>query len=193
MQNKFQVHLTLKELDDVSPELVDYVRLHPNDLKQANTTEIIQKWDGVTPVIVYKHPGQFQQTPYKHVFFTHYSDEIAAFKETHPSLNIGCMAYSLATIKNLELAGVDYIQLDIPSSLPDHKLGKIPALETVIPRREEYGWTIMSLNTPVIIGGIKTLDEFKEVYALTEIAGLVIEKSHIKWADWLKSILEMME
>lgn len=79
---------------------------------------------------------------------------------------IGGTANTLADCKNLEKTGADYIGLGpFRETKTKEKLSPILGLDgyrRIVPKDEEYGWTVMSLNTPVLaIGGILPEDVYQ--------------------------------
>ena len=52
-------------------------------------------------------------------------------------------------------------------------------------RESEYGWDLLSLNTPVLIGNVKGLDQFTDIFNQADIKGLVLD-------DWNEDSKELI-
>ena len=184
MPNDRQIHLGSSWIDRLDKMTFDSVRINCNALQNpAVKTALI----GVSPnkvVVSYSCPAEYEPTDFERVFFEVYSDDVLNFAELHPTLSIGCHANSVAECKNLEMVGVDYIQYDPPKDQPEAGMGKIPFLETLIPRKEEYGWVVMSLNTPIIVGGLNSPDEYEDIYQLADVKGVFLDEFHEDWMKW---------
>ena len=76
---------------------------------------------------------------------------------------IGGTANTIADCKNLEIAGADYIGMG-PYAFTETKKELSPILglegfKNLFPKEDDYGWMILSINTPVVaIGGIQLAD-----------------------------------
>jgi hypothetical protein len=61
----------------------------------------------------------------------------------------------------------------------------IPDLKSLLSRESEYGWDLLSLNTPVLIGNVKGLDQFTDIFNQADIKGLVLD-------DWNEDSKELI-
>ncbi len=103
--------------------------------------------------------------------------DLSTIRSSYPNLLIGGLALDLADCKNWELKEVDFIQFGIPNSDSNQNviLGS-EILQDIIPREEEYGWMILSLNKPVFVTGIKNFQELKSLHSKTNVYGVVFTK-----------------
>lgn len=112
------------------------------------------------------------------LFFSSMAQADWSIKETNPELIIGGRANTLADSKNLELMDADFIVLDIAAAKPI-EAGNGPILgaeifSTIVPQQTVYGWTIASLNTPVLASGLHSLEELALIIENATIAGVLI-------------------
>ncbi|NOQ71595.1 MAG: hypothetical protein GQ574_06325 [Crocinitomix sp.] len=103
--------------------------------------------------------------------------DLSSIRISHPNLLIGGLAYDLADCKNWEMKGVDFIQFFMPENGSQQVviLGS-ELLQDIIPREEEYGWMVLSLNKPVFVLGVADFEELKLVYDKTNVSGVVFTK-----------------
>ncbi|MFT5818985.1 MAG: thiamine monophosphate synthase [Crocinitomix sp.] len=100
--------------------------------------------------------------------------DLSSIRISHPDLLIGGLAYDLADCKNWEMKGVDFIQFFMPENgSPQGVILGSELLQDIIPREEEYGWMILSLNKPVFVLGVSDFEELKLVQEKTTIHGVV--------------------
>ena len=87
---------------------------------------------------------------------------------------LGGLAADLSDCKNWEIKGVDFIQFFMPTmgSTGVVILGS-ELLQDIIPREEEYGWMVLSLNKPVFVLGVADFEELKLLHDKTTINGVV--------------------
>ena len=100
------------------------------------------------------------------LIITDLNNDISEIRKVYPNLWIGASASSIADCKNWELKGVDFIQFKLHKSddQPSGILGS-EHLRNMIPKKMEYGWMIMSLNTPVFILGVYNLVDLEQLYS----------------------------
>lgn len=111
------------------------------------------------------------------VLLSDLDSDLSTIRSSHPNLLVGGLAINLADCKNWELKNVDFIQFAIPSNNSKQNiiLGS-EILQDIIPREEEYGWMILSLNKLVFVNGVTNLEELKSIRAKTNIYGVVLTK-----------------
>jgi hypothetical protein len=187
MPNDIQLHLSAQWIEHHDQLTFDFIRINYNDLNDSTYRDFVAQIDANKVVVSYDFPNQYKSTNFSQVFFEVYSDDVMVFVESHPHLKVGCRANSMAACKNLELAGIDYIQYDPPQEQSNKRTDRRLFLETMVPRKEEYGWAIMSLNTPILVGELDTPVEFEEIFHLADIQGIYLEKFHADWLTWSKN------
>lgn len=188
MWNKFEIQVEFEGFKSVDPESVDSIRIpigyflkNKNDLEKSGwkSNQIVIEVDGIEEV---------KEIMTKRIFFKRYNDQIENFVRLNSDLEVGCIAYSIADCKNLELAGVDYIQYDIPSNIEENRINNIPDLDVLVSTETTYGWNLLSLNAPVLVGNLQGLEDFKRLFAQTEISGILMSS----WKGDLKNDLKLI-
>lgn len=91
---------------------------------------------------------------------------------------IGGTANTIVDCKNLEVNGADYIGLGpYRETRTKKKLSPILGLNgylEILPKEEAYGWSLLSINTPIVaIGGIE-LEDVRELEKKTKIFGIAV-------------------
>lgn len=107
--------------------------------------------------------------------------DIGQLRKIAPELKIGATAQTLVECKNWELQEIDYLEVCMGSSDVNE-----PALKSVlgsellanlIPSESEYGWKLLSLNTPVFACGFVDLESIQNAVTKFKVKGVVI--SHL--------------
>lgn len=109
------------------------------------------------------------------------SVSIDQLKKEFPQHIICTTAYSIADCKNGELAEVHELYLDLQrfrsnSLRPSGLIGQ-EALEHCYPAKESYGWVFLTLNTPLVVGGIKSLHQMKQLIADTDVTAVLLSET----------------
>lgn len=183
--NKFEIQVGLKAIEQSDNISIDAIRIPFNNFKEDRILAEQKGWEKNRVVLELVTPQDYQTTCGNRVFFTKPSEDIAAFKMNFPDIEVGAAAFTIADCKNLELAKVDYIQYDISGSNLSKSIESIPDLKSLLSRESEYGWDLLSLNTPVLIGNVKGLDQFTDIFNQADIKGLVLD-------DWNKDSKELI-
>jgi len=112
------------------------------------------------------------------VFFNSVSQALSYLANApKASLNVGAKALNFADCKNLELQQADFIELNVAVKDNQSKMLGMELIENAIPKQDEYGWMIMSLNTPVIAAGLKNNGELSKVVKKSTMRGVLLTNS----------------
>ncbi|WP_027420112.1 hypothetical protein [Crocinitomix catalasitica] len=92
----------------------------------------------------------------------------------------GATANTLLDCKNLDLQGLNYIEVPIDLGAVDanHKnmiLGS-EGLQALLPKEIEYGWMLLSLATPIMASGIRSMNELEILVDQTAIHGVILDQ-----------------
>lgn len=88
---------------------------------------------------------------------------LKSIRNEYPNMRIGAAADSITQCKNWELLEIDFLVLNW-SSFQSNRAAKASILgsedpQTIFPQKEPYGWMLLSLNTPIIAAGFKSINE----------------------------------
>lgn len=158
---------------------IDGLILNPKRFKiSSEQGKLISEICGEQTAIIVIDDFNFAAEINANVFYiTQLEEAITNLSEQYPKMRIVGRAQSLAECKNWELLGADFIDFNPPMDLDDNKSPFIIGSELyqdAIPKKEEYGWMIMSVNTPVFTSQTRSLLELSELFGRTRIAGVVI-------------------
>lgn len=101
-------------------------------------------------------------------------------KRDRPELIVCMAAHSIVECKNGELAGANELFVDLQkfraSSLQPKGLLGQEAIENFYPAKEEYGWVFLTLNTDLIVGGITSIHQMKQLFAHTDFTSVILDE-----------------
>ncbi len=105
-------------------------------------------------------------------------EKINQMKTDFPNCKIVVTAHSLVDCKNAELAGADllfvnYHKFKLKPFEPRGLMGQ-EAMEAAFPSKEQYGWVFLTVNTPVVVGGMKSIHEVKQLMKHTDLESVII-------------------
>jgi hypothetical protein len=133
----------------------------------------------------------------KILFLSNLDESITDLAVEYPNMHIWGRAETLTDCKNWELLGANYIDFNPPQTgLEEDKSPFILGAElyqAVIPKKVEYGWMILSLNTPVFASNIMSLSDLTELIDNTQIAGVIINDDFEAKLDLVNSIERIRE
>lgn len=129
-----------------------------------------------------------------------FSIDVEGIRKKHPNLIIGGLATTVADCKNWELLQVDFIHLttanqnNLNGGL--HPILGSEVVQNLISKEENYGWMIMSLNTPVFVAGLSALNELNELVKNASVYGIVLTpqfESNQNLSTKINKILEILD
>lgn len=181
-KSRGRVHYCLaKGAQDVYAEIkaaleagVDFVRLTPEHITDNFSEKIKAANVDRSKLILVNDPVLALSLGLENIFLEHSELDIFTVKSTYPNLNFGGLAHSLADSKNLELAKADYIEMTAPNNGRHAQPLGSELFQDVIPKEETYGWVVVSLNTPVVASGLKSLNEVEKLVGSADIKGVII-------------------
>ena len=192
------VNELLTEINTVTKAGINTIRINASHFK----SEILEEIEDCLPSelnVIFENPPHDYSVPKNYgIHDTGSLDSLRLLKDRKKDFTIGATGISLADCKNLDLLQLAY--LEIPLQI-NYSSKKAPILGTegiaaLIPKETEYGWVIMSINTPVYASGIRTLQEIKELARNTTIQGVVLdqllyrESNKAKFIKSIKSYLK---
>jgi len=188
-KTRFQIHYQIKS--DFNSTLLESIKtlvktginglvLNPGNYKITieQGKQIAQICGENVDLIITDDLDFAKQINAKTVFLSTLDETMNNLADKYPNMRIGGGAQRLADCKNWELLDAAYIDFNPPrASLEEEKNPFILGAElyqAVIPKKVEYGWMILSLNTPVFASNLKSLSDLEELINNTQITGVVI-------------------
>jgi hypothetical protein len=187
----------LEEINEVAKAGVGTIRINATHFK----AEVLDELEDVLPseikLIFENPPHDFDVPLHCGIHSTGAFESIKDLRKSKSGQLIGATGISLADCKNLDLLKLSYLEipLQINYSTKRAPMLGLEGIAALIPKETEYGWVIMSMNTPVFASGIRTLQEVKDLARNTKIHGVIVdqflysEKNKAKMIKTLKAVL----
>lgn len=160
-------------------------RVHIKELPARLSIPFLQrlaelKSDGLELILSYSTELLDKLGPYS-VIVGNDHELIKQLKKKCPELIIAMVAHSIVECKNGELAGANELFVDLKkfrvSSLQPKGLMGQEALENFYPSKEEYGWVFLTLNNDLVVGGIQSIHQMKQLFDHTDFASVILDDS----------------
>ena len=112
------------------------------------------------------------------------------------NIQIG-QAYTLVDCLNWDLKNVDFIefrQRGVKSEVREKKsLMGMESLKVLAPKEAEYGWMLMSLNTPLLLSGFAHFEELKQSLQSINAYGVCLDRHFFEKFGLIERIAEVKE
>ncbi len=138
------------------------------------------KSDGLELILSYSPELLEKLQPYS-VFVENDPELVNQLKKDRPELIVSMGAHSIVECKNGELAGANELFVDLQkfkaSNLQPKGLIGQEAIENFYPAKDQYGWVFLTLKTDLVVGGIKSIHQMKQLFNHTDFASVVLDES----------------
>lgn len=150
---------------------------------QNNSTDVfpeglIRKYQDKVNFILWNSTGVSGETNTIHFTDINLLEEEGLLKGS-----FSARANSIAECKNLELKGANFIEVSGENNWQ--------FLIEILPKSDDYGWKVISLNCPVIISGVNSFTVIEEIISKTAVNGFLITDSfepEISFSDKINTL-----